>query len=167
MARDGLDGLKLFLKDLVAKGREDEALGEAFRWGLVKEAKEMLDGGCDINCRIYKGSTPLMYASSGHAVKTARLAQKRGANATLIADDGCNALHALFMSWATDKNSLPILKILLEMGADPTAVMADGKTALDHAKEKECTACVALLIDAIEQWRKRTGEGPTREDGSE
>jgi ankyrin repeat protein len=148
MARDKLEGLKGFLQDLVEQGRECEALCEAFRWGLVDEAKEMLESGCDINCRSPVGSTPVMYAASGQSLRTVKLAKEHAADVNLVSHDGSTALHYLFMSIATDKKSLPILKVLLEMGADPTVATASGETPLDLARQKSCDNCVVVLAEA-------------------
>lgn len=114
----------------------------------------------------------LQCAAAVGRVPTGRLLLAHGADPdALHAGSGCNALHAAAtMAYTSDGG--PFVRLLLEHGADPSVRAADGRTALEMAREGEAAEereapaggrkDWAAVIGLLETWE---GGRATRADG--
>jgi ankyrin repeat protein len=94
----------------------------------------------DINLANQYNETPIMYtALLGDLVRTQKLIEK-GAN---LSQPGWNALH-----YATVKNQLPVMKLLIAKGASIDEVNPDGDTALMLAVRNGNIEVIQVLINA-------------------
>jgi ankyrin repeat protein len=110
----------------------------------------LLDAGADIeadeiNCY---GGKPLHWASE-HAPAAVRVLLERGAavnSRNLKADSEFYGMTPLIMN-ATQKNDCAeVTELLISAGADSTAVDANGKTALAHARAHGLTRIQEVLL---------------------
>ncbi|MEQ8768744.1 MAG: ankyrin repeat domain-containing protein [Planctomycetota bacterium] len=108
------------------------ALDWAVCGGDVPMATLLLDRGADVNRKMEDGATSLVIAVEQGDVAMTRLLISRGIQLDNAGELGHTPLHcaALF-----DPGHAELVKILLEAGADPRPTLADGRTALDLAKE--------------------------------
>jgi ankyrin repeat protein len=86
-----------------------------------------------------------MYASSGPNHETVALLLARGATVNLR--DTEERFTALM--FAASEGQDKVVRLLLEHGADPSLVDADGDTALTFAKQNGHRAVVAILTAAL------------------
>jgi hypothetical protein len=130
----------------VSHGRE-VALGEASRWALVEHIDRLIADGVPVDCRIGdRQVTPLMMAGKKASAK--RLLEL-GADPNATDAYGHTALMWLFISLFRKSETLARVRLLLEFGADKTIKDNDGRTAFDHASDRDDTACMALLAIGI------------------
>ncbi|XP_046558662.1 protein VAPYRIN-like [Haliotis rubra] len=74
--------------------RADADLYAACREGNLAEVKRILDTGrADVNCRDVDGRTPVMWAALWGHRDVVELLVSRGADVSLVDDDGNNTLH--------------------------------------------------------------------------
>ena len=146
---------------LMIKNDRDSEMRELFRTGfnpnrknpdqqpaLIYAAREdswrafdllMAHPKIDINLANQYNETPIMYtALLGDLARTQKLIDK-GAN---ISQSGWNALH-----YATVKNQLPVMKLLLAKGAAIDEVNPDGDTALMLAVRRGNIEVIQTLIN--------------------
>ncbi|XP_046560093.1 palmitoyltransferase AKR1-like isoform X3 [Haliotis rubra] len=78
--------------------RADDDLHVACREGNLAEVKRILDTGrADVNCRSVDGMTPVMWAALGGHRDVVELLVSRGADVSLVDDNGDNILHCACM----------------------------------------------------------------------
>jgi len=105
--------------------------------GYVEIVEALLDAGAaidadEINCY---GGKPLHWASE-HAPRTVELLLRRGADVNsrnLKTDSDFHGMTPLIMNATQKDDCAEVTELLLQAGADISAVDAQGKTALDHA----------------------------------
>jgi ankyrin len=98
----------------------------------------------EINCY---GGKPLHWASE-HAPDTTRLLIERGANVNarnMKADSDLLGFTPLIMNATQKDDCSEVTELLLAAGANPTLVDAKGKTALDHALDRNLTRITEAL----------------------
>jgi uncharacterized protein len=131
-------------------------------------AKLLVARGADINARATKnmndgyrlfmsriGATPLLMAAKGVDVELLRLLLAHGADPLAPNAAGTTPLMAaagVDMAYqgedsGTNEDALASVKLLLEAGADLTAVNKNGETALHGAARRGANAVVQLLVD--------------------
>ena len=125
-------------------------------------AKMLLDAGADVNAQDMEGCTPLMQCMMCEDV--VRVLLNAGANPNLCNNKGETALmyhiyhpnymgggftdkHEQFVTWSGSQQNIPVIKALIEKGADVNKPDADGTTPLQAVSEGE-KEVRALLINA-------------------
>ncbi|MCO8120357.1 hypothetical protein NHH03_01315 [Stieleria sp. TO1_6] len=127
----------------VSHGRE-AAFGEASRWTQVHHIDRLVKDGVPIDCRIGdRHVTPLMMAGKKASAK--RLLEL-GADPNVTDAHGHTALMWIFLSLFRKAETMARVKLLLKYDADKTIVDDAGKTAFDHAANRNDTACMELLV---------------------
>ena len=108
---------------------QDRALLEAAHSGDLKQVRDLLDKGADVNAQDKDGMTPLMWAMrsvpfGGGSLDMVKMLLDRGADANAKDKSGGTAL----MNVTT--LGLDVVELLLDNGADVNAKTTDGFTAL-------------------------------------
>jgi ankyrin repeat protein len=135
---------------------EREILGISFGWaagwaplhwaageGQCHIVAPLVAAGAHVDQTDAWGRTPLMLAAgTGDHEYTLTVSEllAREASVNIVDDTGRTALM-----WAADENNPKSAQLLLDAGADPTLIDAEGETALDIAQRKEYESVVALL----------------------
>jgi len=112
--------------------------------GETDRAVALIERGAKVN-RL--GWTPLHYAASKGQVETARMLLKRGAIVNAPAPDGTSPLMMAAYSGNRD-----VVQLLLDHGADPTAINLQKLTAADWARERRH----GRLADELDELTART-----------
>ncbi|MDP2643615.1 MAG: ankyrin repeat domain-containing protein [Desulfobacterales bacterium] len=118
----------------------------AASYGQIETFKALVEIGADINTQDSLGMTPLLYAATACQLDMITLLANRGARTDVKAKDGGTAIHyvASYCSKSPEK-ALAIMNILLEKGADISAVDNDGHTAYWTAISNGYSNMVAFL----------------------
>ena len=115
----------------------------ACRMGHLEVVELLLSRGADPTICDHTGRTPLMMASSeGHVDVVRCLVRNKAVRATIDAQSrsGCTAL------WhASIANRAEVVKVLVEVGANPMVADRDGRTPLDMAKNEGHGECITIL----------------------
>lgn len=98
----------------------------------------------DLNEGAQYGWTPLMLAAWRGSSRVVRILLNKGANVSVVADDGHTALHFC----TQDGGHLVVTKMLLKAGADIEAVTSEGETPLHLASDAGCWEVAQVLIEA-------------------
>jgi ankyrin repeat protein len=126
--------------------------------GDVKSAEVLLKHGAKPDLKNEVGYTALMIASQFYRPeidKMAKVLLEHGANPNLKADSddaksmGTEGYTALMI--ACRGSTFEMVQILLDHGADPRCVGADGKTALDIAKQRSAPQQREPMVKLLEQ----------------
>ncbi|TWT55747.1 Ankyrin repeats (3 copies) [Thalassoglobus neptunius] len=102
----------------------------------------------EINCY---GGKPLHWASE-HAPESVRRLLAAGANVNsrnIKEDSDFFGVTPLIMNATQRDDCDEVTQLLLQAGADPSLIDAQGKTALDHARERG----LAKITKVLESWR--------------
>lgn len=148
----------------VSNARHD-ALGTSAIWYAVTAnhcdpslVEALIAHGANVDSR--KGGptlqlTALESAASSHNLRCARVLIEHGAkvNAADARHTNSALMWAVTTAYADGHKALPMMKLLLEHGADPNTVGLKGVTALFLASatgkgSEPCSACVRLLLQA-------------------
>jgi hypothetical protein len=142
--------IEVMLQQRVPVDAEDEsgwtALMYAAGAGSIDQVRQLLAAGADATHRSHAGE-PVMFAATGspdNAVAKLRLLQRAGGNAQTSSNDGTTAL----MIAASHPAQSEVLGVLVEMGVNPAARNAQGKTALDLLNAADPTSATAAQFDA-------------------
>ena len=117
--------------------------------------KLLLDKGADPNATNRRKSTPLFWAI--HDEAKVRLLLDSGADANVRNADG----RTLVYQAASMGNGLPILRLLLEKGAEPDAKTIIGMTPLMAASGRANVDAMRLLIEKNADVNARNAAGAT------
>nr|OQO18142.1 hypothetical protein B0A51_14734 [Rachicladosporium sp. CCFEE 5018] len=93
----------------------------------------LLAAGADINQQNTYKSTPIMYAARYASAEIVRLLLSYNPDLRITSMIGTNVLHWTMLPFR--KESMPILQLLLEAGANPNMRMADDGTSLHYAAQ--------------------------------
>jgi ankyrin repeat protein len=116
------------------------ALHHAAGFGSLAMVKLLLDKGADVNAANRRKSTPAFWAISDEA--KVRLLLERGADIKAQISEGRNLVYQA----ASLGDGLPVLRLLLEKGAEPDAKTLTGNTALMTAAGRANLEAMRLLI---------------------
>jgi len=150
-------------------------------------AKDLVDGGVDINARNAYGWTALMHAARVGHEDLVNLLLNHGADINAQSDDGFTALmraavkgheavvrillkhgaridlsdkgKATALHWAARKGHIVIVKILLDAGADPTLQDDHGQTPMMVGMAEGNNDVALMLRRAEKAWVKAHGNG--------
>lgn len=146
IADDDAAGVRLLLKHRASVNATDArgrtALMVAAAEGHEEIARGLRAAGAEVDMADRNGSTALMEASRAGAVGIVQLLAQAEADASLRDQHGRDALTLACQSPHAHADTV---RALLGLGADPKAVGADGRSALDHAAASGRWDLVALL----------------------
>jgi ankyrin repeat protein len=97
--------------------------------GNAAVVKLLLDKGVSADV-VAGNSSPLITAIRNRKIAVVGLLLSRGADANFDASTGVSPL-----SWAVRTGDIDLAKALLQFGADPDKRNADGKSAVDEARD--------------------------------
>ena len=132
--------------DLV-KGHDLEgatALHHAAGFGNLATMKLLLDKGADVNAPNRRKSTPLFWAL--HDEAKVRLLLAAGAKVDARSNDGRTPLYLV----ASIPNAIPVLRLLLDKGADVNAWLLTGATPLMAASRGDAETIRRLLEEGAD-----------------
>ncbi|XP_067670053.1 ankyrin repeat domain-containing protein 29-like [Haliotis asinina] len=123
--------------------RADAVLHDACREGNLEEVKRILDTGrADVNSRRGVGMTPVMAAALRRHRDVVELLVSRGADVSLVTDDGNNILHL-----ACVRGDRETVEFVLSLdGVDVNARNNAGQTAADVARGRGHRQLSDLLL---------------------
>lgn len=123
----------------------EDTLHEAARSGDTVAIARLLDKKADIHAPDEKGRTPLLVAAREGQMDAARLLLEAGAQ---VDARGAGLGVTPLMAATRCKASAPLVRLLLEAGADPNALAANGAGALAHAVLGGDIETMQVLLDA-------------------
>lgn len=128
-------------KPKVSKSGKKSTSGFLFaaRIGDVNKLRELLDDGANIERKNNRGLTALYLATRGGHLECAKLLLDRGADVNATSKNGNSAIILA--------STCDILKLLLDHGADVDMKDREGFTPLINASLRDCSTCVALLLE--------------------
>ncbi len=139
-------GVQLLLKHKAQPDGPDRdgrtALHRAAHAGHAAIAAELLAAGADAAARDAQQRTPLLEAARGGRLATVEVLAEAGADAAAVDAAGRSALALACLAPAP---APPLVRRLLELGADPKLADADGKGPVDHAAAAGRWSLVTLL----------------------
>ncbi len=109
--------------------------------GHVEICTHLVTQGATVDHRDKMGRTALMFAATGTSPETLEYLISQGAGINLV--DGGEGWTPLMFAGA--EGHVPVLKVLLQHGAETDTVDADGDTARDFAAKNSHQDAVTLL----------------------
>ena len=104
-------------------------------------ANLLIRNGARVNATMHHRRTPLFYAIRGGHLETVRLLLEHEADVNWLDENNISPLI-----YAVQHNShIPVVKVLLDKGADPTLPDGEGRNAAYYALENQNEAMHALL----------------------
>jgi ankyrin repeat protein len=169
------------------------ALHWAAAQGRMGEAEEMIARGAPVNAKDIYGWTPLHYAAVSGQDRLVGLLLSKGADADVPDDEGCSALTRSLAMGDIDAAKLllengastdgcrglgttplhlavsrreaePVIRLLLDRGANPNAVDRSGETPLFIAARNGLEDTATLLLNAGADPARRNSAGRTARD---
>jgi ankyrin repeat protein len=133
-----------------------EALVVAAVYGGVKEIKQALLDGAEINFKNNEGQTALYLVSKLSRYDLVELLLAHGADVNLVGDDKISPLH-----WAVEYNNTHIVELLLKNGASVTAKDGLGEIPLHWAAWTGRVESARLLLEYGSDPRAENNDGVT------
>ena len=99
--------------------------------GHTELCRLLIKTGAEVDARDYKGSTALIFASTGPFAETVRLFLEAGADPNAVDRNE----HYTALMHAAAEGHLEVVKVLLEHGADKSPKDVDGDTAETFARQ--------------------------------
>ena len=117
-------------------------LSTAAEHGHLRLVQNLMGRGASLDLADYDGVTPLMFACLEGHVAVAACLIKGGSLVTAADDDGTTALHIC----AANSAMMPVVRRLLDAGADPSLADAEGDTPVHVAAAHDMIGILRLLI---------------------
>ena len=127
---------------------------EAASLGAIKQVREHLESGADVNSLDQNGRTPLHWASTENVIRKLISA---GGDINSKDGRGMTPLHCYIIENNKTKNA----KILLEAGAKVNAITSSGHTPLHYATSNNKYGFVAFLIENMADINAKSKSGVT------
>jgi ankyrin repeat protein len=144
-----LEAVRLLLANGANPNLRNEAGATALMWAVAdtEKVRLLLEHGADVNARSDDGRTPLLIAAgqfgSGSIVK---LLLDRGAS--LLAKSPANVGYSTPLSEAAFIGDEPLLRMLIERGAD---VKSAGNQPFTNANRAQCAKCLDTLLERADK----------------
>ena len=122
--------------------------------GASGTVADLLAAGHDVRERSKDGETVLHVNAIKGDTATTQVLLAAGAEVDARTPKG-GTLWMTPLMWATYGGHVEMCKLLLNMGADPTAADENGKAVLTMAQEARHAEVEALLREYIEKWPRR------------
>jgi hypothetical protein len=150
-------------RDLIASGedvdrKEDDdstPLFVAVERGNLEMVRLLLDFGANVNARNDEKQTPLMMIDEDASIELVELLLRKDARVNRVAENGDTAL----IRAAARNVQPPVLKALIDAGAELDVQNDEGLTALMNAADRENLETVRLLVMAGVDVNLRDKEG--------
>ena len=120
---------------------------------LTKKPAPIGIGGSGVNANLTIGSTPLMKAATTSDMALMKILLAAGADPNMTTEDQTTAfMMAAGLNWhdissvGADKDSLAMLRLLMDLGADVNAFNDEGLTALHGAAQRGSVPIVEFLL---------------------
>jgi len=114
-------------------------------------ALELIDAGANVNAVItderYKGKTPFYFACRDGNTQVAKLFLKKGANVNDVDANAVDTFGEPLLSLALHDNNLEMIRLLLELGANPNIADGYGYMPLCVACANNKLSMVRLLLE--------------------
>ena len=113
--------------------------------GEVETARVLLDSGASIEAKKEGGFTPLLEAAWVNRIPVAQLLVSRGADINSKTERN-NLRNYTALHIAASKDFEEMVRFLLDQGADWSAKIGEGDTALDVARRNGRDSVIKLLV---------------------
>lgn len=143
MATADKEGFKTLVDELNDKGRTPLLVAVMNRKWIV--ADTLITYGADPKKRGAGGRAPIHVAAAVREPRSVERLIRAGAKGSDPDGSGCSALYAL-ANFVREEDPEPIVKILIESGADPAAHCYEGQTSLHSAAKQSDLAVVRSLV---------------------
>jgi ankyrin repeat protein len=129
-------------------------LSYAVEKGQIEVANLLIRNGARVNATMHHRRTPLFYAIRGGHLEAVRLLLEHEADVNWLDENNISPLI-----YAVQHNShIPVVKVLLDKGADPTLPDGEGRNAAYYALENQHEAMHALLKKRASVQRSSTSD---------
>ncbi len=126
----------------------NESLRKAASNNKLKEVKDLLAKGADVNSKNKSRMTALHYSAAYNHLEVSRILIYHGANVNAKNFKGNTPLH-----WPAKQGYIKIVKLLLIHGADPYSTNNDCRKPIDFATSKEVKK---ILLKAMRKKRRKS-----------
>lgn len=127
---------KQLVEMLIRRGEYELAFTEAARWGVRAEVERFLSEDVDVNWKGDDGASALMKAAFAGESQIVQRLIHCGADVRATCKKGRTALHYAVSGLNSESKSRKVAWLLLEAGADVSAVDVCGQTPSDLAKQR-------------------------------
>ena len=129
--------------------------------GQVDVMRWLLDHGADINARSNFRFTPLLYAADGMHLEAVQVLLEYHADINSRGSDGDTLLSWVLSNCNGKERFVDMVRLLLELGADPNVCNNDHKTPLHETSFCGLLEAARLLLSHGAKVDEKDGEGRT------
>jgi ankyrin repeat protein len=153
--------------DRVKRAIASAGMAQALRREDLNWAIEMVEiGGADVNFQDQKSTsgkwTPLILATAKHNREAVNWLLSQGADPNIAEKDGWMPIF-----FAVFSNDVQLCKLILDAGSDIQYRLANGKSALDLARERKNADVIKVMTDHEEKERRALEESKTADPKKE
>ena len=129
--------------------------------GQVDVMRWLLDHGADANARSNFRFTPLLYAADGMHLEAVQVLLEYHADINSRGSDGDTLLSWVLSNCNRKERFVDMVRLLLELGADPNVCNNDHKTPLHETSFYGLLEAARLLLSHGAKVDEKDGEGRT------